>query len=355
MNQTWLATAFFFALFLLILYGAFLILRPFLAAITWAVILAILFYPLYAWLVRLSRGRSTLAGLIIVAAIALLVVVPGVELAWFLSEEAVELVQSVRSLINGEGVAEWTAKPWVQQIRGWWDLLSFRLMDLKINWRELTVQAAQASSSILVGQVKGLAQNVLLFAVNFVIVLVTLFFLLRDGAEFTSRLRRLLPMDREHQERLFQNIANAVTAVVHGCLLVAMIQGLLAGLAFWLAGVPYSALWGVVTAFAALIPLGGTTLVTIPASLYLFLQGDNFKGIILLAWCLGVVVTIDNVLKPIFIGSRMQIPTIVLLFGILGGLAVFGALGLILGPVLFALLAALIDLYDEEYRLSRDP
>ena len=124
-------------------------------------------------------------------------------------------------------------------------------------------------------------------------------------------------------------------------------------MAFWLTGVPYSALWGVVTAFAALVPVGGTSLVTIPATLYLFLQGDNIKGIILLAWCMGVVVTIDNVLKPIFIGSRMRMSTIFLLFGILGGLAVFGALGLILGPVLFALLAALIDLYDEEYRTSR--
>jgi predicted PurR-regulated permease PerM len=197
--------------------------------------------------------------------------------------------------------------------------------------------------------VKGLAQNVLLFAVNFVIVLVTLFFLLRDGADFSLRLRRLLPMDREHQERLFQNIVNAVTAVVHGCLLVAMVQGLLAGAAFWFTGVPYSALWGVATAFAALVPLGGTTLVTVPAIFYLFLQGENVKGVILLVWCLGVVVAVDNVLKPIFIGSRMQMPTIFLLFGILGGLAVFGALGLILGPVLFALLAALLDLYSEEY------
>jgi predicted PurR-regulated permease PerM len=352
-NQTWLVTAFFFALFLLILYGAFLILSPFLTAITWAVILAILVYPLYTWLTKLLRGRATLAGLIVIAFIALLVVVPGVELAWFLADEAVELVQSVRALVSGEGLAEWLATPWVSQVIGWWDMVSFRLVDFKINWKELTVQAAQASSSVLVAQVKGLAQNVLLFTVNFVIVLVTLFFLLRDGAEFTARLRRLLPMDREHQEGLFQNIVNAVTAVVHGCLLVAMVQGLLAGLAFWLTGVPYSALWGVVTAFAALIPLGGTTLVTVPASLYLFLQGNNVRGIILLAWCLGVVVTIDNVLKPIFIGSRIQMPTIFLLFGILGGLAVFGALGLILGPVLFALLAALIDLYDEEYRLSR--
>jgi predicted PurR-regulated permease PerM len=132
-----------------------------------------------------------------------------------------------------------------------------------------------------------------------------------------------------------------------------LFQRLLNGAAFWLTGAPYSALWGVVTAFAALVPLGGTTMVTVPASLYLFLQGENIRGIILFVWCLGVVVAIDKVLRPIFIGSRIQMPTIFLLFGILGGLAVFGALGLILGPVLFALLAALIDLYDEEHRISR--
>ena len=353
MNQTWLVTAFFFALLLLILYGAFLILSPFLTAITWAVILAILVYPLYAWLARLLRGRATLAGLIVITFIAMLVIVPGVELAWFLSDEAVELVQSVRSLLSGGGLAQWTAKPWVQQVLGWWDLLSFRLVDFKINWKDLMIQGAQVSSGFLVSQVKGLAQNVLLFTVNFVIVLVTLFFLLRDGADFCDRIRRLLPMDHQRQERLFQNIVNAITAVVHGCLLVAMIQGLLAGLAFWVIGVPYPALWGVVTAFAALLPVGGTTVVTIPASIYLFLQGDHAKGIILLVWCLGVVVTIDNVLKPLFIGTRIKLPMLFLFFGILGGLAVFGALGLILGPVLFALLAALLDLYIEEYGAAR--
>ena len=131
MNPTWLVTAFFFALFLLILYGAFLILSPFLPAITWAVILAILVYPLYTWLTGILRGRATLAGLIVIASIALLVVVPGVELAWFLADETVELVQSVRALVSGEGLAQWLATPWVSQVIGWWDMVSFRSVDFK--------------------------------------------------------------------------------------------------------------------------------------------------------------------------------------------------------------------------------
>ena len=232
MHQAWLVTAFFFALLVVILYGVFLVLSPFLTAIIGSVILAIVVYPLYAWLARQLRGRATLAGLIVVVLIAFLVGVPGIELAWFSSDEALALAQSVRGLLSGEDVAQWTVKPWVPQMLRWWDSLSFRLMDFKINWKDLALQAAQASSSILVAQMKGLAQNVLLFTVNFAIVLVTLFFMLRDGAEFCVRLRPLLPMDREHQERLFQNIANAVTAVAHGCLWVAMVQGFLAGAAF---------------------------------------------------------------------------------------------------------------------------
>jgi len=352
LNKTWLVTAFFFALLSLILYGAFLILTPFLTAITWAVILAILVYPLYAWLLQLLRGRATLAAITVIVVITLIVILPGVELVRFLADETVSLMQSVRSLLDEEGKQEWLAKPWVQQLLGWWSMVSFRLMDFKINWKEMLVQGAQSSSTFLVTQVKGIAQNVLSFSINFIIALFTLFFVLRDGAEFLRRVQRLLPMDREHQERLLKNIVDAVTAVVHGSLVVATVQGLLAGLAYWVLGVPFAALWGVVTAFAALLPVGGSTMVTVPASIYLFLQGENVRGVILLVWSLGVVGMVDNILKPLLIGNRLGVPVLFLFFGILGGLALFGAVGIILGPALFALLRALLDLYSEEYSSS---
>jgi predicted PurR-regulated permease PerM len=348
-NRTWLVTAFFFALLLLILYGAYLIISPFITAITWAVILAILVYPLYAWLLKVLRGRATLAAIVVMVFITLLVIVPGFELAWFLSDEAASLVQSVRTLVSDDGKQEWLAKPWVQQLVGWWNMVSFSLIDFKINWKEGLVQGAQASSAFLVSKVTGVAQNVLLFTVNFVIALLTLFFLLRDGPQFLHKIRRLLPMDQEHQQRLLKNIVDAVLAVIHGSLVVAMVQGLLAGLAFWILGVPFAALWGVVTAFVALLPVGGSTLVSIPVSIYLFLQGETIRAIILLAWGLGVVGTIDNVLKPLLIGNRLGLPVLFLFFGILGGIALFGPVGIVLGPAIFALLRALLDLYLEEY------
>jgi len=350
-HQNWLVTGFFFALLLLILYGAFLILSPFLKAITWAAIFAVLVYPVYSWLLKILRGKATVAAFVITLVIALIVILPGLRLVGFLSEEIVDLVKSVGTLVSAEGVEIWQQKPWVQKLLRWRDLLGVELagFDFQINWKELVVQGAKVSSGILLSQATGVAQNIFLFVANFVIVLITVFFFLRDGAKFSDRLRRLLPMDQEHQERLFRNIANSISGVVHGCLVVAMVQGLLAGLAYWFFGVPYAILWGVVTAFAALLPVGGTTLVSVPASLFLFLQGETLKGVFLLVWSIGVVGMVDNILKPMFIGARLKLPMLFLFFGILGGFAVFGALGFILGPVVLALLAALLDLYIEEY------
>jgi len=352
LNQAWLATAFFFTLLIVILYGAFLILTPFLTAIAWAAILAILVYPLYAWLLKVLCGRATLAALTVMVVITLIVIAPGIELVRFLTEEAILLVQSLRSLMDEDGKQEWLTTPWVQQLLGWWDLVSFRLMAFNINidWKELLVQSAQNSSKFLVERVTGIAQNVLLFTVNFLIALITLFFLLRDGKEFFSRLQLLLPMDREHQQRLFKNIVDAVLAVVHGSILVGMVQGLLAGLAYYFLGVPFAVLWGVVTGFAALFPVGGSTLVTVPATIYLFLQGETIRAFVLLVWSVAIVGTVDNVLKPLIIGNRLGLPVLFLLFGILGGLTLFGALGIVLGPVIFALLRALLALYSEGYR-----
>jgi predicted PurR-regulated permease PerM len=351
MNQTWLVNGFFFALLLLLLYGAFLIISPFLKAITWAGILAVLVYPAYAWLLKVLRGRATFAALTVIVLLTLIVVIPGLRIVSFLSEEAIGLVKSVGSVLNGEGVAVWRETPWVRQLLHWWQTLGVGLASFEVNldWKQALVQGAQLSSGFLVSQITGVAQNVFLFAANFVIALFTLFFFLRDGADLCYRIRRLLPMDQERQDRLFMDIVDSLSAVVHGCLVVAMLQGLLAGLAYWFVGVPFAAIWGVTTAFAALLPVGGTTIVSVPVSIYLFLEGETVRGFILLGWSIGVVGMVDNVLKPFLIGTRLKLPVLFLFFGILGGLAVFGALGLILGPVLLVLLAALLDLYIEEY------
>ncbi|MFQ5684028.1 MAG: AI-2E family transporter [Candidatus Binatia bacterium] len=353
MNQNWLVTIFFFVLLFVILYLAFLILSPFLQAITWAAILAIVVYPAYAFLLKVLRGRATLAALIVTVLIIFLIVFPAMRISIFLTQEAGELAQTVRTYVNGNEFEAWTGNPWVKDITRLWDTVSSELAVFKIDLRKAAVQGVQQASGFLVSQVGDVAQNVFLFVINFVITLFSFFFLMRDGKHLSERIRSLLPMDQEHKEHLFQNIVNALYGVIHGALITAMAQGLLAGLAYWFLGVPFAILLGVATAFMALLPIGGSFLVWFPVSVYLFLQGDYVQGLILMVWGGGIVGTIDNILKPLLIGNRLRLPTLFLFFSILGGLRLFGVLGIILGPVLFALLAALLDLYMKEYVTAR--
>ncbi len=145
--------------------------------------------PVYAALLELMRGRATLAAMTVIVVITIIVIAPGVELARSLADEAVSLLQSVRLLLDEDGNQQWLAQPWVQHLIGWWDMATFRLVDFKIDWKNLLIQGAQSSSTFIVGQVKGIAQNVLLFTVNFIVALFTVFFFLRDRAELVSRIQ----------------------------------------------------------------------------------------------------------------------------------------------------------------------
>jgi predicted PurR-regulated permease PerM len=247
-------------------------------------------------------------------------------------------------------VQAWKEKGWVQSLLSLWSAVASRFDYIDIDVNKTLAQAAQAASGFLVAKLGGIAQNVFLFAVNTLVVLLSLFFFLRDGKVFCDKIRLILPMDRQKQERLFFNVVNSIIAVIHGCVITAMVQGLLAGLAYWALGIPFAVVWGVATAFTALFPIGGSSLVWIPATAYLFFQEDYVRGLIMLGWGAGVVGTVDNLLRPILIGARLRLPILLLLFSIIGGMNLFGVLGLILGPVIFALLASLLDLYLQEYR-----
>jgi predicted PurR-regulated permease PerM len=348
-NQNWLVTVFFFGLLLVILYVAILILSPFLEALAWAGILAIIVYPAYAWLNQVLRGRATAAALIVTVTITLVILIPAFKLAGFLADEIVQLVGIVRGLANGEQIEVWKEKPWIQSLLGYWESIAHQLAETGIDVTGAAVQAAQVSSGFLVPKLSGIAQNVFIFAINTLVALFSLFFLLRDGKEFCVKVGRLVPMEPEKQRHLFSSIVNSIIAVIHGAVLTAMVQGLLAGLAYWALGVPFAVLWGVATFFTALFPIGGSAIVWVPASVYLFFQDDYVRGVILIAWGVGVVGMVDNLIKPIFIGSRLRVPVLFLFFSIIGGMNLFGVLGLVLGPVIFALLAALLDLYVQEY------
>ena len=350
MNQNWLVTVFFFVLLLVILYLVYLIFSPFLQAVTWAAILAMVVYPVYEWLLKILKGRATLAALILTVLIIFLIVVPAMRVSVFLTQETVELAKTMRSSVESAEIEAWKGKPWVQRVINAWESVSAELEFFEIDLKQSAAQGAQVASGFLASQIKAVAQNVFLFAINFIIALFTLFFMLRDGQALVNRIHSLLPMDQEHKDHLFQHIVNALFAVIHGALITAMVQGLLAGLGYWFLEVPFYIVLAVTTAFTALFPIGGSFLVWFPASLYLgFVQGPLWRGIALFLWGALIVGSIDNFLKPLLIGNRLRLPILILFFSILGGLKLFGIIGLILGPMIVTLLIALLDLYMKEY------
>jgi len=349
-NQNWLVIVFFFGLLLIILYLVFLIFSPFLTAVAWAGILAIVVYPVYIWLLKILKGRETLAALIVTILITFLIVFPSIRISFFLSQETVELAKTLRTSVGGDEWEVWKGKPWVKDLVERWEAISAELAFFEVDIKSSVVQGVQLASGFLAAQVKAVVQNVLLFTINLMIALFSFFFLLRDGKELTNKIRSFLPMDKMHKEHLFQNIVNALFAVVHGALITAMVQGLLAGLGYWVLGLSFAILLGVTTAFTALFPIGGSILVWLPAAIYLgFVQGPLWKGLALFFWGMLIVGSIDNFLKPLLIGNRLRLPVLFLFFSILGGLRLFGIIGLILGPVLLALLVALLDLYMKDY------
>jgi len=349
-NQNWLVTVFFFVLLLVILYLAYLIFRPFLQAVAWAAILAMIVYPVYEWLLKVLKGKATLAALILTVLIIFLIVVPAMRVSVFLTQETVELAKTMRSSVESAEIEAWKGKPWVQRVINAWESVSAELEFFDIDLKQSAAQGAQIASGFLASQIKDVAQNIFLFAVNFIIALFTLFFMLRDGKALASRIHSLLPMDQEHKDHLFQNIINALFAVIHGALITAMIQGLLAGLGYWFLEAPFYIVLAVTTAFTALFPIGGSLLVWLPTSIYLgYVEGPLWRGIALFLWGALIVGSIDNLLKPLLIGNRLRLPILILFFSILGGLKLFGIIGLILGPMIVTLLIALLDLYMKEY------
>jgi predicted PurR-regulated permease PerM len=183
--------------------------------------------------------------------------------------------------------------------------------------------------------------------VGFLLMLFLLFFFLRDGASMSARLGRLIPMPRARKQQLFNYLGVVTRAVVFGTLLTALLQGTLVGIGFAIVGLPSSVVFGAIAAVVALLPVGGTALVWVPATILLATQGRYGAALFMLLWGALLVGLIDNFLKPLLISGRAEVPTLAAFLGVLGGLAAFGPIGMFLGPVILALTIALIRWAEE--------
>ena len=319
------------------------VLLPFYGTILWGTIIALLFAPLYRWLLPRCKLRRTPAALATLLVVLLLVVLPLTLITAALAREAAGVYQRLQSgamnpSLYFHGVFD--------ALPGWITALldRFGLFDFATLQQRLTAALAQGSQFIAT-QALAIGQNTFEFVVDLFVTLYLAFFLIRDGESLARELRHAIPLAPTHRKELFDKFAVVIRATVKGNLLVAALQGALGGLAFWFLGVNGALLWAVLMAFLSLLPAVGAALVWAPVALYFLLSGAIWQGLALVAWGVLVIGLVDNLLRPILVGKDTRMPDYVVMTTTLGGMAVFGINGFVLGPVIAAMFIAVWHIY----------
>ncbi len=314
------------------------ILLPFYGTILWSAIIAMIFAPVNAHLLVMARGRKTVAALSTLLIVVVLVMLPLALVTAALVSEVAKVYEQLQSgEINPErffgGV--FSALPdWTVSL-----LRRFGLGDFATILRKLSTGLSQAGQFIA-GQALSIGQNTFDFLANLCIASYLAFFLIRDGEALARSARHALPLDVITKRALFARFTTVIRATVKGNLLVAAIQGALGGLAFWFLDVSGALLWAVLMAFLSLLPAIGAALVWLPVAIYFLVTGALWQGLALVAWGVLVIGLIDNLLRPILVGKDTRMPDYVVMITTLGGMAVFGINGFVLGPVIAAMFIA---------------
>jgi predicted PurR-regulated permease PerM len=310
-----------------------LLLHPFFAAIVGAIVLAVITQRPYNWLASKIKNQSLCATIALIV-IILAVIIPLFFLAQELSEQALATFIAFRNGAHQEKIASFIANrpALAYQIQSF-----FSSIDAN--------NAARSIVGYLGGNIAGFLGNSVRIITQLVVMLFLLFFLLRDRALALTSLRSLLPLHDDETTELLNRVGDTILATALGRLTIAAVQGILAGLAFWVLGVPGVILWAFTLAACAMIPAFGSFLVWGPIAIYLGLAGHWGKAALLALWGGLIVSTIDNILYPILVGSHLRAHTATILLSILGGIALFGPIGIVLGPVLFTVAATLLDIW----------
>lgn len=325
------------------------ILQPFFGTLLWGAIIALLFAPLYRWLLPRLRRRRTLAALATLLVVVLIVIVPFALITASLASEAAAVYGHIQS-------GEWNvalyfhrvfdALPqWVMQLLDRFGLGNFATLQ-----RRLMATLTQGSQFIATNALS-IGQNSFDFIASLFITLYLAFFLIRDGDGVARGVRRAIPLAPAHKKELVEKFATVIRATVKGNLLVAAIQGALGGVAFWFLGVSAALLWAVLMAFLSLLPAVGAGLVWVPVAIYLFMTGALWESVALVAWGVLVIGLIDNILRPLLVGKDTGMPDYVVMITTLGGMAVFGINGFVVGPAIAAMFFAVWHIYSA----TRDP
>lgn len=336
-----------FLLLLAITTVAFLaVLLPFYGGIFWAAVLAIIFDPMQRLLQKYLGQRPNTIALITLLVCLLIVIVPVLLVSGALVNEVAKLYQYLQSgQIDFRGQLEHIQSMLPGSVQRLLDQLDMGNLG---SIQDKLTQGAMTSSRFLATQAFSFGQNTFAFIVAFGIMLYLLFFLLRDGDELLAHIQRALPLERHKKERLFDILTAVVRATVKGNIAVAVVQGVLGGLIFWILGTNGALLWGALMAFMALLPAVGAGIVWLPVAIYFLLTGSLGKGVTLILFGVFVIGLVDNLLRPILVGKDIKMPDYLVLISTLGGIALFGINGFVIGPLIAALFIACWSLLQEQ-------
>jgi len=337
MSEAKLDAYFFTALFISVLFVVGVLFYPFLGALALAVVLATLTHPFYRWIRNKVKNR-TIAALLTVSVVTLAILLPAAGLFMLLLEEVQGIMERIAS-------TDFSTMPSVLEA------LKLRIEDTypliaEVDFHAMVQMAAQHTGSYAASMVAGMAGLIL----KLFVVVIALYYFLKDGKHFVELIIKLSPLTDNEDTRIVEKLRVVTYSLIRGTLVIAFLQGIMVGIGFVLFGVANPVLWGTVAAVGALIPTVGTGLVTIPAVVYLFVQGEIAAAIGLAAWSALIVGLVDNIIGPKLIGHGAQIHPLFILLSVLGGLAVFGVAGFLLGPLIFGLLIALSEIYQVKIR-----
>ncbi|MBI2060515.1 MAG: AI-2E family transporter [Nitrospirae bacterium] len=354
MDRRYLVAGFFFGVLLFLLYIFLQILRPFYFVIFWAATLAIVFYPVQERFERWFQGRKAPAAGVVTFLILLALLIPLTLVATTLGAELVDAFGQVKGYLSKENINRAMNSVLSMFPHAWFEFAEEKLGIHALSDPETMEGIFERIASGVVSLIPIGAKGFLVGILYLAILVFTLFFFLRDGPGLVRNLKSFLPMSQDQKDRIFKTFYEILHSVIAGVLITAAVQAGMVALLLIALGLPYPILGAVITFIGGTLPIGGASLVWLPGSIILFLTGHVWKGAILLAVGALVVSSIDNIVKPMIIGGRARIPTLLLFFSILGGLKLFGFTGILLGPSILAVFLSLLDIYRREYQAPGD-
>jgi predicted PurR-regulated permease PerM len=321
---------------------------PFFKPLLLGALLAGLFHPLYRWITRLLGGRASLGAAVTLVVLLVLGLGPvsaflGIVLqqALTMSDEAIPWLTQHLGTASAFNVQEWLVQKFPALAK---------YMPSQEQLLEQVGTAAKTAGAFLVAFASRMTATTAAFLLNLFVMLYAMFFFFRDGDKILERIFYYTPLSDQDEARMLTQFASITRATVKGTLVIGIIQGALAGIAFWVAGIEGAALWGTIMTILSIIPGIGAALVWVPAVIILFVTGQYLTATLLAAWCVAVVGTVDNFLRPVLVGRDAKMPDLLILIGTLGGLFLFGPIGFIAGPIVCGLFLTVWDIYGTTFR-----